>query len=204
MIPSMIPTTLPELNDLLGGGFPNTGLSLITGAPMTGKTMLVVNLLPKLLASPKVSAAIISEDLLNFWETRLRRERDRQGIDGLPGTRSYCTDDTTVVDIRLCDIIVVDGLLRKQALNKTLQEYARKSPLIVTVGVPAREVSLFASVILHLERFGEVTTCTVVKNREGPQGGSCTFCLNEAQCVIEVPQVEILSKWVRLLGEDII
>jgi hypothetical protein len=59
---SRCPTGLPEVDRLLGGGFPRGGLSEIAGPPSSGRTSLVLELLARATERGEVAAVVDAAD----------------------------------------------------------------------------------------------------------------------------------------------
>lgn len=197
----MIQTSLPELNEILGGGFPDEGISVIVGTPRSGKTMLVGNIASVVVRDLNSRLAIVTEEAGSAWANMVLR--DRTPDTKLASFQMYRSSVSLVHDIRNVTLIIVDGC----EMTAPIQEFARRGPVILTSNERSTDLLRHrsAAVVLQLERVKneDRVIAKVLKNRTGPTGASVQIKYDSKRGLVE-HEVPAPTRWDVLMGEDII
>jgi hypothetical protein len=198
----MVKTSLPELNEILGGGFPAVGASLIVGTPRSGKTLLAANIVSTELQKDGSVVAVISEDTPNAW-VRLVTLQERFPRRGM---LHFIVGDPSALRPTL---LVIDrpGL----AIPRHIRQFAFEGPVIVTSNQAHSDSEFIrsASVSLALKSVKGTNRVRahVTKSRSGQTGGSMFMEYDsELGLIDQTPvRVPLRSRWDLLTADtDII
>jgi hypothetical protein len=201
----MVKTSLPELNEILGGGFPAVGASLIVGTPRSGKTLLAANIVSTELQKDGSVVAVISEDTPNAW-VRLVTLQER-----FPrrGELHFLVSDLSERPRPQPTLLVIDrpGL----AIPRHIRQFAFDGPVIVTSNQAHSDSEFIrsASVSLALKNVKGTNRVRahVTKSRSGQTGGSMFMEYDSELGLIDQTHVRVplRSRWDLLTADtDII
>lgn len=194
-MPATYRTSRPEINRLFPRGLPQIGVTLILGAPKSGKTLLAMDIVREVLKTSGDRVLVLCEEP--------ERWRKAIGHANLTVRNSFNSDDKGAV------LTVVDA----GQISAPVIRLAQHSPLLVTAGglTAQTALTLAAEVALRIDRlddgFGKLT---IVKSRHERTG---VGTMEEASVQFKVDPVlgfvatdyqapSVRSAWDRLLEEE--
>lgn len=131
-----VPTGVPELDKILGGGFPRRRITQIYGQPGVGKSYLLA----------KCMAGLDGKILYVDSEFALNRERlEEMGIqmdkiDYLPSSQLEEVAERIVSDVGKYDLIIIDTLTQLTPMTVTTNEVGTSA-----IGLAARQIGHFVA-----------------------------------------------------------
>lgn len=196
----MIPTSLPELNEILGGGFPSHGVSLIVGAPGSGKTTLLANIVSEVLLQRNTIVAVVGEETTRAWVQLVERQLRGPQL-GVQRLYSAQKAPSLVHDLDSTSLVILDG----GVFTAPLLEFSTTKPVIMTSNERSSEPieSRRVDIALRLERVKneDRVLATLVKNRYGTSGQTVYFKYDRQLGLLD-QEPPARSKWDRLLAEE--
>ncbi len=197
---TMIPTTIPELNEILGGGFPDKGLSMIVGAPGAGKTLLAANVSAVALQDSKADILLLCEDRGEVWNRMVNLQS--KTLSPHQGSQRVTRTWASTIRLSTTTLVIVDN---NQSVPDEVVRYSLQRPVILTRNESQAHTTFTrsASLVLHLERArrSDQFIARVTKNREGRIGEFAVFKYDRGFGLVghEGPR---LSRWERLLSDE--
>lgn len=131
-----VPTGVPELDEILGGGFPRRRITQIYGQPGVGKSYLLA----------KCMAGLDGKILYVDSEFALNRERlEEMGIpmdkiDYLPSSQLEEVAERIIADVGKYDLIIIDTLTQLTPMTVTTNEVGATA-----IGLAARQIGHFVA-----------------------------------------------------------
>lgn len=200
----MIRFSVPELNDLVGEALPNVGLTLIYGPAVSGKTLLMMDLVRNTLLDPDAAVTVFSDEPEKWrrnvqhhlmsaqYGGQLRIASGGQGLDS--------------IDFKTDSLIVLDNMW-PQAVDFMLHssDKALLHSALGSVQGPQRSNrrKQQAAVAISTEREGNKIEVRLQKHRHKAYGEPVSVSF-DPEGNLSRWEDRTRSRWDVLLGEDIL
>lgn len=172
------------------------GVSLIMGAPQSGKTLLAIDIVREVLKDAKEPVLVLT-DALSRWRRALGVHPNLTIQEGL--------GSETVPDLRTLCLIVIDST----GLNAPVIQYAQRGPVLITTNSLTIQTAFnqTASLILRIDRLEDSQAkITVVKSRfeNGTGSNAVLYKVDSVLGLVaqDYTPPALKSAWDRLLDDE--